>query len=71
MPTIRMTGATGDDDLRSNCHAVLRVFLKGSANPERRSAPPRRDSLFLLEIARGAMLAISTSWSRSLARIFL
>ena len=33
MSTIRMTGATGDDDLRSNCHAVLRVFLKESPNP--------------------------------------
>jgi hypothetical protein len=33
MSTIRMTGATGDDDLRSDCHAVLRVFLKGNPNP--------------------------------------
>ena len=33
MSTIRMTGATGDDDLRRNCHAVLRVFLKWSPDP--------------------------------------
>jgi hypothetical protein len=33
MATVRMIGATGDDDLRSDCHAVLRVFLKGSATP--------------------------------------
>jgi hypothetical protein len=33
MTTIRMTGATGDDDLRSDCHAVLRIFLKGNPNP--------------------------------------
>jgi len=28
-----MTGTTGDDDLRSDCHAVLRVFLKGNPSP--------------------------------------
>jgi hypothetical protein len=33
MATLRMTGATGDDDLRDDCHAVLRVFLKGNPNP--------------------------------------
>ena len=33
MATIRMTGATGDDDLRNDCHAIRRVFLKGSPTP--------------------------------------
>ena len=28
-----MKGSTGQDDLRSDCHAVLRVFLKGNPNP--------------------------------------
>jgi hypothetical protein len=27
-----MRGATGDDDLRSDCHATLRVFLKANSH---------------------------------------
>jgi hypothetical protein len=33
MATLKMPGSTGDDDLRADCHAVLRVFLKTSPNP--------------------------------------
>jgi hypothetical protein len=33
MATIRMSGATGNDDLRGDCYAILRVFLKGSPTP--------------------------------------
>ncbi len=33
MATIRMSGATGNDDLRGDCHAILRVFLKSNPNP--------------------------------------
>ena len=33
MAKIRMLGKTGDDDLRDDCHAVLRVFLNGQPTP--------------------------------------
>jgi hypothetical protein len=33
MATIRMTGGTSDDDLRSDSYVILRVFLKGNPSP--------------------------------------